>query len=501
MKTTLFYLLTSAAILAAVLQPSCSEEHTATNVSSPAPLVPSLTWTVPVDLPDSPATQVQFTLFGWQSFVALNWPARLDQRGLPDTNKKFGQSGPVVWETFKGKEQTFLPSAADPGPWATAGEDLTKKNLSLFSKTNNDTINLDTLGTGGNVDEFDQADGGYPLIDQNGNYVTYEILINESEYEYIRENQYYNGINQKNDVHNSAFVIPPKGPNSDADTTLMNTLPPDARYGATEIKAAWRIIPADMPASQKARYYCRQAVRTLPGGATENVEIGLVGLHILRLTRSTHNTWIWATFEHVDNDTIMASYGGNSSMKPTFNPGPGGTPAPPYPLGYCFNTNDCSSSGLPAIITPSMNGLPVQPPVNVSRVNPIDPLVDSLNGVYQKLFSGTVWQYFRMIGVLNQVPTGNSNTAVPNAPGVYVNAFPLPNITMETYAQTANANFGATNCVSCHAFGFPQAFPGDKKLAQNYQIFTFLLSDAVTDTSTARKPRSVKMQEAEKPKN
>lgn len=505
MKTTLFYLLTCAAVIAALSQPSCSGCDKKTDLTVDPALVPSLTWTVPVDLPDSPATQAQFTVFGWQSFIALNWPARLDQRGLPDTTKAFGAEWPTVWETFKNKQQTFPSNATDPGPWNATGQNFMIKRLGSFSKISNPfviPVDTDGVNTGGFPDEFDQADGSYPLIDQDSNFVTYEILVNQSEYEYVRSTGYYNGYNQKVDVSDSAFVIPPKGPNSDADTALMRTLPVQARYGATELKAAWRVIPKDMPASQKARYFKRPAIRELPGGLTDTVELGLVGLHILRLTRSTHNTWFWATFEHVDNDTIMPSYGGTPPPTPTFNPGPNGTPAPPYPAGFCYNTTNCDSTGLPPQITATQQGLPALPPVNVSRITPIDQLVDSLNLVYKTLFNGTVWQYYRMVGVLNQVPTGNSNTAVPKAPGIYVNAFPLPNITMETYAQVNYGNTAfASNCVTCHGFGFPQYFKADKGYAeQEYQIFTFLLGDAASDSLIARKSRIKRIGEAEKPK-
>lgn len=504
MKTKTLLFIATACFMLAMLPQGCGGESETLTTTGVAPLLPSLSPDMPIDLPDSPATQQQFTMFGWQSFIALNWPARLDQRGLPDTTKSFGASGPVVWETFKSKDETFLPNAVDPGNWNTPGQNLTKKRLRHFSK-----IPIDSMGanTGGNADEFDQADGGYPLIDQDSNFVTYEILINESEYTYVRQNQYYNGINQKNDVHDSSFVIPPKGPNSDADTALMSMLPPDARYGATELKAAWRVIPKDMPVSQRERYYRRPAIRELPGDLTDTVELGLVGLHILRLTRSTHSTWFWATFEHVDNDVILPQYGGTPPATPTFNPGPSGSPAPPYPAGFCYNTTNCDSTKLPPVISPTQVGLPALPPVNVSRITPINTLVDSLNKVYFTLFRGTVWQYYRMIGVLNQVPTGNANTAVPNAPGTFVNAFPLPNITMETYAQInypSNTNTSiafASNCVSCHGFGFPQYFSSDKSWAQSeYQIFTFLLGDAATDTASARRPRVKRISEADKPK-
>jgi hypothetical protein len=54
------------------------------------------------------ATLQQAAAFAWQEFVALNWPATAGQRDVPDTGQKFGAStGPLVWETFRGKVEIF----------------------------------------------------------------------------------------------------------------------------------------------------------------------------------------------------------------------------------------------------------------------------------------------------------------------------------------------------------------------------------------------------------
>src|SRR5438067_8531057 len=59
------------------------------------------------------ATIQQAAAFAWQEFIALNWPAvnqtgAANTRDMPDKGKKFGdQSGPLVWQTYRGKVETF----------------------------------------------------------------------------------------------------------------------------------------------------------------------------------------------------------------------------------------------------------------------------------------------------------------------------------------------------------------------------------------------------------
>ena len=54
------------------------------------------------------ATLQQAAAFAWQEFIALTWPAMAGQRDVADPNQKFGaSSGPLVWETFRGKVEIF----------------------------------------------------------------------------------------------------------------------------------------------------------------------------------------------------------------------------------------------------------------------------------------------------------------------------------------------------------------------------------------------------------
>jgi hypothetical protein len=79
------------------------------------------------------ATPEQAAAFSWQEFIALNWPAGPQQgmpgqRDTPSKTLKFGDttySGPLVWQTFRGKVEIFpgngnpfifTPPPGYPGP-------------------------------------------------------------------------------------------------------------------------------------------------------------------------------------------------------------------------------------------------------------------------------------------------------------------------------------------------------------------------------------------------
>ncbi len=60
--------------------------------------------------------------FAWGLFVAINHPADLNaERGTPDKNKKLGDPGVTVWETWKlARTEVFLPNACKPSDWKAA---------------------------------------------------------------------------------------------------------------------------------------------------------------------------------------------------------------------------------------------------------------------------------------------------------------------------------------------------------------------------------------------
>ncbi len=70
---------------------------------------------VPQQNPDLAQLQTDFDVFSWQTFVALNWPAR--SNGTPNTDVRIGQQGALtqsVWETWKELTEVFKEDGSEP---------------------------------------------------------------------------------------------------------------------------------------------------------------------------------------------------------------------------------------------------------------------------------------------------------------------------------------------------------------------------------------------------
>jgi hypothetical protein len=205
--------------------------------------------------------------------------------------------------------------------------------------------------------------------------------------------------------------------------------------------------------------------------------MGLTGLHILRLTPATPATWFWSTFEQVDNLTVPnITRPDGKKLTPSFGNGTN------YVAGYSY------------MPPPVVSGpLPPRPPVNVSRVTPIQSTSAPVTAAYQKALAGTPFQYYELVGVqfpmnpkVNGVVVGTSKgtgacyaAGTNNASnwGAQINDCYLANVTMETYVQS-------TSCVTCHSYGVPigvaMTARGRARFASlvKYQIFSFMLQEA-----------------------
>jgi hypothetical protein len=466
-------LLLGLALLVTMVVISCKPTTTTEVVLPPTTLITDSSWVVPLDV-DSPATQIGYYDFGWQTFVALNWPADLGARGKPDMTATIGATGPdglprpTVWQTYKEQFDLFLDNGATPGSWDSpnAGHDPDgiggKIVLAMFSKQ-----------VDGMVDEkFNEATGN-PLIDMDSNYVRYEVKLDQSEYEYFLQNEYFNADNQKHAVHVDSFVGMPRG-----NDPLSQGLNVWARFGSTEVKAAWRILPEGMPESQKNRYFWAKAILIGTDGKPSGE--ATVGLHILRLTPLTPSTWYWASFEQEDNLTPQKDAQGNV-INPSFNT----NPPTVSPNGYNY---------IPTAVVPNQP-LPVQAPVLVSSP-PFQNIPSDLvpvNKKWQAALKGTVWEHYMMVGTVNPAIPGSTSIAVtgevfndsvkgwPVLPAIQVNTADMANSTLETYMYNANppSQSNLNNCVVCHAGGTPQFFVEDTlKVNGNLQVFTFLFGFA-----------------------
>ncbi|MBC23176.1 MAG: hypothetical protein CMJ32_04585 [Phycisphaerae bacterium] len=460
-------------------------------------------WIYPVDAAgiDQPD---RWERFAWDGFIAMNWPHLVGgSPGQPDPDKSLCEPGDSLptWATWMLKAQLLLPDGASPGTW----EKPTYSKPMYTPPSGGPTLPLlGTLSMNSDPDllgEFDEAFSDRPLIDQNGNFVIYQIYLNQSEFEYFRQTGYYDARNQHKAFMQDppAFVGFPESGSPDEFSPPIK-LPDYARQGAIEIKVSYKQLTDSEVDS--GRFFMREVYyasndpdATAPCGP---VTLGLVGMHVLQLTPTTGKTWFWATFEHVDNVKVHPT---NPTGVPSFNPGPDSADCPPpYLTGYSCNGDKCTpfdSPACPPAEISAENPLNVcnaylDQVVNVSRVEEMDipASIEAVNIEYQAALPAP-WRYYELIRTVQPDPDGTC-CILPD-PENTVNTCFMSNTTMETYTQYYNEfdflprcnddtipTLGI-NCTDCHAIGVPQGAPVDSDgipTSTSYQVFTFMLLSA-----------------------
>jgi hypothetical protein len=358
--------------------------------------------------------RADFDLFSWESFVALNW--RPDGKGVIGDRS----DNPTVWETWKESYEIFLPDGKAPAPWGKGSfvPPACAKDKGTGLKL------LAQVGKTPNVlDEMDQPFKTGPLIDQNGQYTRFEILVNREMFNYIEQNKLYSfdGQNQF-----KGKVVFPSG-------SINNKT-----YGAIMVKAAWKILGKGDDAS---RFHTAKALVYVPPTDDPVIRetcyvatVGLVGLHIGTKTDICPQ-WIWSTFEQVDNVPKYGNYSNNGHYN-YFNP----------KQGYAEMNNAPARPW-----DPNIKG---QKGSQIVRLNEIARGTDSLNMIFRKKLRAvnpkSVWQYYELVGTQwpvnpGQLPAGNP--------------FPLfmANTTLESYIQgivkdnkVQHIPGVSSSCMGCH---------------------------------------------------
>jgi hypothetical protein len=413
----------------------------------------------PYTIPEAniPAAQRWFDIFAWQSFLALNWPARSD--GQPDNALNLSDSKtPRVWEYYVDAGEVYRKDGAAPLPWEKAVAASLHKNFWMHGMS---------IGTPEASHEKDDGDGGYhipvvggasgslqaftgPMIDQQGKWVRYQAAMNRVEFDYIVENKLYNLEGQIAYTARNQIVFP-----ANEGT---------AKHGAMEIKMSWKQLgDRDDP----SRFLVREA-RVIPlTGEPYTADFALVGMHIAAKTRSSP-TWIWATFEHVDNTSVneLETDSMGRPLKPTFvntdNPSiPVNTLAPKNaaPVNQ-YNPATGKDDG-PAVFTSWDESLTTNP-TQTLQVLPVPKATAALNAQVRAILKnlGSVYQYYELIGTqwpaapsfpgfTNGVANQPDGRLLPSShesilfkvPGKVVPVF-LVNTTMETFFQNGNQPAG-----------------------------------------------------------
>lgn len=399
-----------------------------------------------------PSAQRLFDIFAWQSFIALNWPAL--PNGAPDSSKTLVDSvSPRVWERYVEVSQVFRENGAAPETWAAAVESSWKNRAFWMSGMGVGQPPDEPNKPGGLhpplLDESLQAFTG-PMIDQQGKWVRYQVVLNRTEFDFLVQNKLYNQEGQAAFTSHNKIEFP--------------TNQGIERQGAMEIKMAWKQLSES---DDKARFFVRKA-RVIPlSGKPFEAEFGLVGMHLAVRTESSP-TWIWATFEQVDNTTIndLDRDSKGRPLRPTFfNPD---NPIKPVNLLEAKNAGEIKSYN-PA--TGKDDGKSLFTTWDESRTtNPTQTLMvlqipkatNSLNQQVREQLKNldSVFQYYELIGT--QWPTAPDFPAFPSGVATQADGRLLPsspesilfkvpgkvvpvhliNTTMETFFQNGNQPAG-----------------------------------------------------------
>ncbi len=397
--------------------------------------------------------QRMFEVLSWQNFIALNWP----QNGKGKARRHINDKGQPVWFGWKESYEVFLPDGRKPSPWGKRDlpsnfrVDQPANALMLYR-----TSKVAPLTGSDVVDEIDQAFTS-PIWDQNGQLIRYEIRMNQSEFDYIVDNELYNIDGQ------IAF--------SKSNKTVAFPSASRSKVGAVELKLAWKVIDPEHDIAE--RFFTQQAYIYNPDNSYSKALVGLVGMHISLKTESSPQ-WIWATFEHVDNlETNSLTVVNGKKLRPSF---------------YNPECDICPVNRSPGIESDYSDTTVKKN--QIQRVLPISKATEQLNQQVQQLLrkQNSVLQYYQLIGT--QWPTDpnappypvsdHSVTNPPQLPDAVTNKSggkPTPvyltNMVMETYFQGAtdasNGNIAQFNTNIANATAWHQ-IQGFKQYGTNNQL-------------------------------
>ncbi len=424
--------------------------------------------TLPVDMPNlnvitgyfpktdvtQPSTNVaqdNFDWFSWQMFVALNWPADGNGKPLPGSIGK-NPNAPRVWQNLQSPDQVFPGNGINTKSCAA-----NKKGLVLFRTSKFST------------NSFIEPFTSWPLIDQAGNYVVYDIRMGTVEVDYLKKNGLLTAAGQKK--FTGTYNFP---------TGLGTT------EGAIELKTAWRILTD--PASY-SNFFTAQATVVVPAQSSVtgkemclDVTVGLVGMHIMqKITNPSNfsNFWVWATFEHNANaptaqDATPSQMNQKAAQQKNNYDPLQACPAPTVSgSSYSFFSSVCTNDGA--------NCAPNQPPSKGTDANfmwQTKPpyaksylmdgqygtqvvrcwdMYDSAKNVttqFQAALAGTPWVNYLLVG--SQWAQATS-AEFPSPVTPFAAPFYLTNTTLETYLQLNPIIVGGKpstqapgSCIACH---------------------------------------------------
>jgi hypothetical protein len=414
-----------------------------------------------------------FDFYSWLTFIAMNSPAdgkRIGQGPRP------GGDAFTKWEdlaNFRPLGDVMLAKGAKP-TWGTRIVPPQCKSLDGKSLDGRNKI-IFHLGE----EAFNQPFKTGPLIDQDGNFALFDILMNRPMYDFIVENGLYS--KQGQEKFKSPIGFPP------GNNPVAGDKPEPGRMGAIMLKVSYRILDPEKNKDLIDKFHTSDALIYFPGPpatktgpACVEKKLGLVGFHVGHKTRFAPQ-WVWTSFEHVSNVPDEAPDGSIEKRLDRYN---------------FFNvkcTNDC----------PAVNDTPPQPwdpdtslkfkgpyrsQVVRKRMLP-GPVIDEaakLNEAFQGLLKGTVWENYMLLTTqwpsnracvqeVQKLEQEKKDLMTVVDPTCAPAPTYLANTTLETYSQ-GRIPLASSSCMACHGNATTQHVPATAS------DFTFILEKAQSAT-------------------
>ena len=425
-----------------------------------------------------------FDFYSWRTFIALNSPAD----GTPIDQAQADM--PTRWEdmdSFKQLLDVMLPRNLQPPKWPTDGAGMEAERERLMPK---ECRALHQQMPGRMIvkmieESFNEPFKTGPLIDQQGHYAIFDILMNRQMFDYIMQHHLNTKAGQMSAANSSLLVDFPPGQNS------------DGTFGAFMLKVSWKILASEEKAAKN--FHMVDALVLMPPPDDPTAErpclpetLGLVGFHAVHKTVGRPQ-WIWTSFEHVKNVPDKDEVAANKLDGP-----------------YNFFSVSCKDD------CPTENATPPRPwgpdPVlqlkfrkddsfksQIVRETPLTNAAKNMNRIFQSMLQNSVWKNYMLIST--QWPSAFACTSLHSqsfdAPAPQTDFLKQPdmtcspaptflaNSTLETYSQAdteGDVPIASSSCIACHgnAVGF-QTRPSTPKLGDvylNQSDFTFMLEKA-----------------------
>jgi hypothetical protein len=426
-----------------------------------------------------------FDFYSWRTFIAMNAPAD----GSPILQSK--PDTPTRWEdmdNFKQLLDVMLPVDIGPPKWPTDRAQMEAEKVRLMPPACRAQYKPGMMVVKMIEESYNEPFKTGALIDQQGRYAIFDILMNRRMFDYILKNNLSTKEGQQSQANFGLAVDFPVGQNSDPTKGIAGDV------GAFMLKVSWKLLG---PEEIKARnFHMVNALVLMPKADDPKAPpppclqqtLGLIGFHAVHKTASRPQ-WIWTSFEHKQNVPDKDQVAARSFEGP-----------------YSFYDTDCGDKCAKVNATPPRPWTPdpalqlkfrktIEFKSQIVREIPLTDAAKNMNTIFHDMVKDTVWKNYMLLSTQwpSDFPCTSSHSADAAAPAPKtdfrkqpdMNCAPAPsflaNSTLETYSQ-GDIPQASSSCIGCHgnAVGF-QPRASDSKLGDvrfNQSDFTFMLEKA-----------------------